>query len=54
MDFDFPGKLNVLVFDLKPYLNEISETKGLVSVFVNPKYVDEIRKKFKVPTRLET
>ena len=51
---DFPGNLNVLVFNLKPYLNVISETKGLVPEFVNPKYVDETRKKFKAPTRLET
>ena len=51
---DFPGNLNVLVFDLKPYLNVLSETKGLVPEFVNPKYVDETRKKFKAPTRLET
>ena len=51
---DFPGNLNVLVFNLKPYLNIIAETKGLVPEFVNPKYVDETRKKFKAPTRLET
>ena len=51
---DFPGNLNVLVFDLKPYLNILSTTKGLVPEFVNPKYVDETRKKFKAPTRLET
>ena len=51
---DFPGNLNVLVFNLKSYLNIISETKGLVPEFVNPKYVDETRKKFKTPTRLET
>ena len=51
---DFPGNLNVLVFDLKPYLNIIRESKGLVPEFVNPKYVDETRKKFKAPTRLET
>ena len=51
---DFPGNLNVLVFNLKPYLNIISESKGLVPEFVNPKYTDETRKKFKAPTRLET
>ena len=51
---DFPGNLNVLVFNLKPYLNVISDAKGLVPEFVNPKYVDETRKKFKAPTRLET
>jgi UDP-sugar pyrophosphorylase len=51
---DFPGNLNVLVFKLKPYLNIISESKGLVPEFVNPKYTDETRTKFKAPTRLET
>ena len=50
---DFPGNLNVLVFKLKPYLNIIEETKGLVPEFVNPKYADETRTKFKSPTRLE-
>ena len=51
---DFPGNLNVLVFNLGPYLNIIEESKGLVPEFVNPKYEDDTRKKFKVPTRLET
>ena len=50
---DFPGNLNVLVFKLKPYLNVLQETKGLVPEFVNPKYADETRTKFKTPTRLE-
>ena len=51
---DFPGNLNVLVFKLDAYLNIIEESKGLVPEFVNPKYVDDTRKKFKAPTRLET
>ena len=51
---DFPGNLNVLVFSLGPYINILQKTKGLVPEFVNPKYVDETRKKFKAPTRLET
>ena len=51
---DFPGNLNVLVFRLEPYINILHKTKGLVPEFVNPKYVDETRKKFKAPTRLET
>ena len=51
---DFPGNLNVLVFKLDSYLNIIEESKGLVPEFVNPKYVDDTRKRFKVPTRLET
>ena len=50
---DFPGNLNVLIFKLRPYLNILEETKGLVPEFVNPKYADETRTKFKTPTRLE-
>ena len=50
---DFPGNLNVLVFKLQPYLDIIEETKGLVPEFVNPKYADDTRTKFKTPTRLE-
>ena len=50
---DFPGNLNVLVFKLEPYLRILEETQGLVPEFVNPKYVDDSRVKFKSPTRLE-
>ena len=50
---DFPGNLNVLVFKLKPYLDILEETKGLVPEFVNPKYANEERTEFKAPTRLE-
>ena len=50
---DFPGNLNVLVFKLEPYLKILEETQGLVPEFVNPKYADESRTKFKTPTRLE-
>ena len=50
---DFPGNLNVLAFKLRPYLNILEETKGLVPEFVNPKYADKERTKFKSPTRLE-
>ena len=50
---DFPGNLNVLVFKLEPYLKILEKTQGLVPEFVNPKYADESRIKFKSPTRLE-
>lgn len=50
---DFPGNLNVLVFKLEPYLKILEQTQGLVPEFVNPKYADESRIKFKSPTRLE-
>ena len=50
---DFPGNLNVLIFKLDTYQNILKESKGLVPEFVNPKYSDETRTKFKSPTRLE-
>ena len=50
---DFPGNLNVLVFRISSYLNVLEESKGLVPEFVNPKYADETRTKFKSPTKLE-
>jgi UDP-sugar pyrophosphorylase len=49
---DFLGNLNVIVFKLKLYLNIIEEKKGLAQEFVNPKYTDETRTKFKHPSDL--
>ena len=51
--WDFPGKLNVLVFKLRLYLSILEETWGLVPEFVKPKYTDETGHKFKTPTRSE-
>ena len=50
---DFPGNINVIVFKLDTYLKALDQTKGLIPEFVNPKYTDETRSKFKSPTRLE-
>ncbi len=50
---DFPGNSNVLIFELAPYLKALERTKGLIPEFVNPKYADETKNKFKSPTRLE-
>jgi UDP-sugar pyrophosphorylase len=50
---DFPGNINVIVFKLDTYLKALDVTKGLIPEFVNPKYTDETRTKFKSPTRLE-
>ena len=50
---DFPGNLNVLVFKIDSYLKILEETQGLVPEFINPKYTDESRTKFKSSTRLE-
>jgi len=35
------------------YLKALDKTKGLIPEFVNPKYADEAKTKFKSPTRLE-
>lgn len=49
----FPGNMNQLVFNLDGYMEALAETQGLVPEFVNPKYADASRQKFKKPTRLE-
>lgn len=50
---DFPGNINVLIFKLDTYKKALSKTKGVIPEFVNPKYTDDTRTKFKSPTRLE-
>ena len=50
---DFPGNINIIIFKLDTYIKALEETKGLIPEFVNPKYTDETRTKFKSPTRLE-
>jgi UDP-sugar pyrophosphorylase len=45
--------MNQLVFGLEDYCEALEATLGLVPEFVNPKYADAERKKFKKPTRLE-
>ena len=49
----FPGNMNQLLFRLNDYVETLDVTKGLVPEFVNPKYADEARTRFKKPTRLE-
>lgn len=49
----FPGNINTLVFKLQEYVENLERTKGVIPEFVNPKYADEARNKFKAPTRLE-
>lgn len=49
----FPGNINQLVFRLEPYVAVLERTGGLVPEFVNPKYADAAKNKFKKPTRLE-
>jgi UDP-sugar pyrophosphorylase len=49
----FPGNINTLVFKLPEYVANLEKSKGVIPEFVNPKYADEARNKFKAPTRLE-
>jgi len=49
----FPGNINQLVFQLKPYAETLERTKGVMPEFVNPKYKDAEKTIFKKPTRLE-
>ena len=49
----YPGNTNTLLFDLKRYVPILEKTSGIVTEFVNPKYADETKTKFKFPTRLE-
>jgi UDP-sugar pyrophosphorylase len=51
---NFPGNTNVLLFELSSYVENLERTKGITPEFVNPKYADEERSKFKSAVRLET
>ena len=49
----FPGNINQLVFAVEPYCATLESTQGILAEFVNPKYADAKKEKFKKPTRLE-
>jgi len=49
----YPGNINVLVFKLSNYAKCLDRSNGIVKEFVNPKWQDDSRTKFKSPTRLE-
>lgn len=49
----YPGNINVLVFKLASYAKVLTASGGAIPEFVNPKYADEAKTKFKKPTRLE-
>lgn len=49
----FPGNINQLIFAIPPYVEVLKRTGGLVPEFVNPKYADAAKNRFKKPTRLE-
>lgn len=49
----YPGNINVLVFHAPTYNTILKKSGGSIPEFVNPKYKDEAKTKFKKPTRLE-
>ena len=49
----WPGNINELIFKLSTYNAALECSGGQVPEFVNPKYTDETKTKFKSPTRLE-
>ena len=49
----WPGNINELIFKLETYDAALEQSGGQVPEFVNPKYADATKTKFKSPTRLE-
>ncbi|CAK0907498.1 unnamed protein product, partial [Prorocentrum cordatum] len=49
----YPGNINILVFGLEGMKACLHTTGGIVPEFVNPKWADAEKSKFKKPTRLE-
>ena len=49
----YPGNTNALLFNLHAYSETLSACQGVMPEFVNPKYADDSRQKFKSSTRLE-
>ncbi|PRW45148.1 UDP-sugar pyrophosphorylase 1 [Chlorella sorokiniana] len=49
----FPGNINQLVLKLSTYCAELHRHGGVIAEFVNPKYADASKDKFKSSTRLE-
>jgi UDP-sugar pyrophosphorylase len=49
----YPGNINILVFKIPEFDRCLQTTGGIVPEFVNPKWADAEKTKFKSPTRLE-
>jgi len=49
----YPGNINILVFKVPEMVRSLDTTGGIVPEFVNPKWADAERNKFKSATRLE-
>ncbi|MEI6277960.1 MAG: UTP--glucose-1-phosphate uridylyltransferase [Verrucomicrobiae bacterium] len=50
----FPGNINLLVIRMETYLRVLESSRGIIAEFVNPKFSDSARTRFKKPARLET
>merc|ERR1719373_835456 len=49
----YPGNTNSFIIDNEVYQVVMEKYKGAIPEFVNPKYTDDTKTKFKKPTRLE-
>jgi UDP-sugar pyrophosphorylase len=49
----FPGNTNCFAIKLETYVVVLEQTQGLISEFINPKYADASKTKFKSSARLE-
>jgi len=49
----YPGNVNTFILSLQPYATALSATGGSMPEFVNPKYANAQKTRFKKPTRLE-
>jgi len=49
----FPGNTNVLMIELKSWQSAMDVSGGQIPEFINPKYADSEKTKFKSPARLE-
>ncbi|ORC87736.1 UDP-sugar pyrophosphorylase [Trypanosoma theileri] len=49
----FPGSINTLVLNFKDYVPLLTQSRGTVPEFINPKFTDETKTKFK-PCRIES
>lgn len=48
----FPGNTNCFALKLSTYVKVLEQTQGLISEFINPKYADHTKTKFKSAARL--
>ena len=49
----YPGNTNCFALKMSTYVEVLEQTSGLISEFINPKYSDATKTKFKSSTRLE-